>query len=48
MSAYSDWKAGALSDEEYRSLSRWEHAGDNDYPEDYDDYDDDEDFEDEE
>lgn len=26
MSAYSDWKCGALSDDEYRSIARRENA----------------------
>lgn len=43
MSAYSDWKVGAITDEEYKSFSRWECERDNDYPEDYDYYDDEED-----
>lgn len=28
MSAYSDWKCGAITDEEYRSYCRWEDAMD--------------------
>lgn len=35
MSAYSDWRYGALTDEEYKQLSRWEAAHDNDVDEDY-------------
>ena len=31
MSAYSDWKCGALSDDEYRSATRWELRGDEMY-----------------
>lgn len=31
MSAYSDWKCGALTDEEYWELSRMEYEGDDDY-----------------
>lgn len=30
MSAYSDWKCGALTDEEYESAMRWEHRFDKD------------------
>lgn len=44
MSAYSDWKCGAISEEEYNDYCRWEDARDRAYePADYcDDYDEDE------
>lgn len=32
MSAYSDWKCGAIDDDEYISASRREFAGDNEEP----------------
>ena len=35
MSAYSDWRCGVLTDEEYKMLSRWEDARDNDIDEGY-------------
>ena len=47
MSAYSDWKCGALSDEEYTSHCNWEAAMDK-YLEELDDREDDEDTEDDE
>lgn len=31
MSAYSDWKCGALSREEFKSAMAWECRGDDDY-----------------
>ncbi len=37
MSAWSDWKVGAITDEEYRRYSRYEHERDNEDPFD-DDY----------
>ena len=44
MSAYSDWKVGALSDEEYAFVCAWEDAMDKAaeermYADDYDDED---------
>ena len=33
MSAYSDWKCGALTDEEYNSYCAWEEARDRYYEE---------------
>ena len=31
MSAYSDWKCGALSDDEYKDACNREYAGDDEY-----------------
>ena len=31
MSAYSDWKCGALSDDEYKSIARRENADDEEH-----------------
>ena len=40
MSIYSDYKVGALSDEEFRSLCAWENAKDRyDMEHEFDDYD---------
>lgn len=44
MSAYSDWKCGALSDDEYAFCCAWEYARDKAaeeqmYADDYEDYD---------
>lgn len=48
MSAYSDWKCGALSDDEYAFACAWEARMDKALEErDYCDYDDDDDWEDE-
>lgn len=46
MSAYSDWKCGAISYEEYKSEVQFEERRDNYY--DSDCFDEDEDFDDEE
>lgn len=46
MSAYSDWKCGAISYEEYKSAVQFEERIDNYY--DGDCFDEDEDFDDEE
>lgn len=46
MSAYSDWKCGAISYEEYKSAVQLEERRDNYY--DSDCFDEDEDFDDEE
>jgi hypothetical protein len=35
MSAYSDWRCGALTDEKYKQLSRWDGTCDMDIDEDY-------------